>query len=150
MPVSPGQVFKPLVRLGKSPDDCWQWLGAKNEKGYPIKEINGRTMTAARWLWSQLFGPIPDGLVVSMRCGDPACINPHHMQMMSVTECNQRDRSGLTPQDVAQIRLLFENGAPADKLADRYLVDESTIYRICKRKSWKNVGKARIEEAAAA
>ena len=85
MPVSPGQVFKPLVRLGKSPDDCWQWLGAKNQKGYPIKEINGRTMTAARWLWSQLFGPIPDELVVSMRCGDQACINPHHMQMMSVT-----------------------------------------------------------------
>lgn len=147
MPVSPGQVLRPLVRIGKAPDDCWRWLGAKNEKGYGIKQWLGQTVPAARWLWSQLFGPIPDGMIVSPGCGEPACVNPHHLILLTAEECNQQSRSGLCPQDVALIRLLHENGSPAESLSRRFMVDESTIYRIVKRKSWKNVGKARREAA---
>lgn len=57
----PGETMKPLVRLGKTPDDCWEWIGRKHDNGYGKKQFHSRTLLAHRWLWTQLFGPIPGG-----------------------------------------------------------------------------------------
>jgi hypothetical protein len=73
-----GQVIKPLVKLGKRADDCWEWLGPKCSAGHGKKTFNGRDVLAHRWMWEQLFGPIPDGLVVFTTCENKGCINPHH------------------------------------------------------------------------
>lgn len=40
---------------------CWNWIGAVLPKGYGFLQIGGRTVTAHRWTWARLRGPIPDG-----------------------------------------------------------------------------------------
>lgn len=136
MPVTAGQILRPLVRIGKTPDECWQWLGARDGKGYGIKEYLGRTIRASRWMWIQLFGPLTEDDCISASCGTPGCVNPHHLRLMSIAEVNRETRSGLTAADVSDIRMLADNGVYADRLAERFMVDKSTIYRIIAKKSW--------------
>jgi hypothetical protein len=76
-----GQVLRALVRLGDSPGDCWQWLGRVNPNGYGKKQFQGKTMLAHRWVYQQLFGPIPEGLVINHLCSNRGCVNPHHLEL---------------------------------------------------------------------
>jgi len=136
----PGVTLKPLVKLGKEPGDCWTWTGSIDDGGYGRKQFAGKSMLAHRWLWMQLFGSIPDGLVVSHKCGNHACVNPHHLQAMTQAEnCRQGITASLTPADVVEIRRAKRHGGVnmRQHLADRYGVAPSTISDIWGRKSWR-------------
>ncbi|TAM22399.1 MAG: HNH endonuclease, partial [Nevskiaceae bacterium] len=118
-----GLTLKPLVRLGKRPDDCWEWLSVKTEGGYGKKQLGGKTLLAHRWMWTQLFGPIPDGLVIDHICANPGCVNPAHLRLCSQAE-NCRDGAGttLTSADVVEIKQAKKTRGPttANALALRY------------------------------
>lgn len=147
MPHLVGQTLKQLVRIGRRPDDCWAWLGATDAAGYAKKQVGGRTLLAHRWLWEQLFGPIPAGLVVAHGCDSRSCVNPHHLRL-----CTQADavRIGigttLTAGDADDIRRLYDGGLMAPLIAERFGVAESTIKSIVQRRSWRRT--TRTEAAA--
>lgn len=130
--------MKPLVQLGRQPDDCWRWLGPVDAAGYGRKTFGGRDVLAHRWIWMQLFGPIPDGLVVSNRCGTIGCLNPHHLQCVTQAEaCRNGANATLTPSDVREIR----NAQPrstvtAEILAERFGVTRSLVFDIWGRRAW--------------
>jgi hypothetical protein len=136
----PGTVLKPLVKLGRTPDDCYEWLGALNTNGVAQKRLGDRTYTARRWMWQQLFGPIPDGLVVTTTCGSLTCCNPHHLRCCFQADAN-RAGPGVTllPGDVAKIRAAAKtrNSHTASQLAARYGVTPNTIRDVWNRKSWR-------------
>jgi hypothetical protein len=122
---APGTTLKPLVKLGRDPADCWSWLGAIHEKsGYAHKQHAGATLLAHRWIWQTLFGPIPDGLIVSHTCGNRTCINPHHLRVTTQAEgCREGITASLTPADVTEIKRAGrgERGRNLrSHLADRY------------------------------
>lgn len=134
---APGSTLKPLVKLPKSPDQCWTWLGRISPAGRPIKQFNGNPTTAQRWIWQQFFGPIPDGLVVYNTCGNRACPNPHHLACGFQADAN---RSGaatkLLPADVQEIRHALANGLDVSRLAARFDVVPSTIRELGRGTSW--------------
>ncbi len=125
----------------RGPNECWPWLGAVNERGYPIKEYCGRTMPAQRCFWLQWFGPIPAEFVVSTKCGDPACMNPSHWRCVHQTTVQAEARGYLTPGDVQDIRRRRDGRTrhEAGLLAAKYQVSDSTIYRIWTGKTWPRV-----------
>lgn len=136
----PGAVLKPLVALGKSPGDCWHWLGSHSDEGVPTKTFNGQQMPARRWLWMQLFGPIPDGLVVTtmQNCGDKGCVNPHHFRACFQAEANRAGvQTLLMPADVAELRAARKKGLNSARvLAEHYGVSERAIHDVWARRSW--------------
>lgn len=138
MSVAPGMVLTPLIELGRTPADCWRWVGPVSHGGYPKKTYCGRDIPARRWMWMQLFGPIPDGLVISVNCGNQQCLNPHHLRANTQAEACRNGANTLLPQDVAEIRRARKQAGPGvrDALAERYGVSPTLISDIWGRRAW--------------
>lgn len=140
-----GQTLKPLVKLGRDPEACWEWLGCKRADGLALKQIAGRQVTARRWIWEQLFGPIPDGYVIAQACGNPGCINPFHLRRLTQADALREGSSAtLTAGDVADIRARFAADtskktltARARPIAADYEVSVATILDIVRGDTWK-------------
>ena len=137
----PGAVLKQLVAFGKTPSDCWTWLGNHDANGVPTKTYLGQQMPARRWLWMQLLGPIPEGLVVTTMptCGNKACVNPQHLRAVAQAEANRAGVGAvLLPADVQRIRRAKKDRGPntARVLADELGCSTRTIHDIWTGRSW--------------
>ncbi len=135
-----GQTVKPLVKLGRSAEDCWTWLGPKTPAGHGKKTYCGEDMLAHRWIWEMLFGPIPPGFVVYATCGRMGCTNPHHLACGYMADAQRSScQTKLLPSDVIDIRAAKKTAthATAGILAERYSVSPQTIRDIWANRSWR-------------
>ena len=137
---NPGQTLKPLVKLGKSPDDCWRWLGAIDAHGFGRKTAQGRDLLAHRWVWENFFGPIPNGFVVYHRgCSTLDCVNPHHLACGFPADAKRNSvQTLLLPADVIEIRAAKADASPTlvKHLADKHGCSPQTIRDIWRGDSW--------------
>jgi hypothetical protein len=140
MPHALGTTLKPLVRLGATPSDCWEWLGCVDLDGHGRKEVGGRSITCARWIWITLFGPVPEGLVITTSCGSKTCGNPHHLRCCAQADANRvAVHVTLLPSDVAEIKRAkrHRTSCTAVLLAERYGITKTTFYEIWKGRTWR-------------
>lgn len=76
---------------------CQVWLGCKNDKGYGVISIDGERYLAHRVAYEAAKGPIPDGLVLDHLCRNPPCVNPDHLEAVTLKENTLR---GIGPSAV--------------------------------------------------
>lgn len=75
---------------------CWVWQLALTSDGYGYKNLHrGHGVMAHRWFYEQLVGPIPEGLTIDHLCQVRACVNPAHMEPVTLEE--NIARRGRTP-----------------------------------------------------
>lgn len=74
-----------------SKNSCWIWIGAKNEKGYGVIQIDGKRHRAHRLVYELYVGSIPPGMLVCHSCDEPSCCNPKHLWLGTNAD-NQRDK----------------------------------------------------------
>lgn len=67
---------------------CIEWRGTIRN-GYGALSVNGKMRLAHRVAY-ELFAPIPDGLVLDHLCRNRPCINPDHLEPVTVAENNLR------------------------------------------------------------
>lgn len=71
-------------------DSCWLWAGGTNAYGYGVVDkVIDRVrcrMQAHRVMYENVVGPIPKGLVIDHLCRVRACVNPDHMEVVTVRE----------------------------------------------------------------
>lgn len=77
-----------LKKIG-STDDCWIWTAATT-KGYGVFWDGSAVVYAHRWSYEHHVGPIPDGLVLDHLCRIPACVNPTHLEPVTLAENTER------------------------------------------------------------
>lgn len=137
-----GSTLKALVQLPRDPMACWEWQGARNAQGVAQKQMGDETIPARRWMWMQLFGPIPTGMVVTTTCGSATCVNPYHLRCCFQAEaCRAGAHVTLLPSDVKEIREAGKQRSMhlAARLAERYGVSQQTIRDVWARRSWRPV-----------
>ncbi len=67
-------------------ETCWFWRGACNEKGYGYFHWDGHWRKAHRFAYELLIGPIPEGLTIDHLCFVRHCVNPVHMEPVTLRE----------------------------------------------------------------
>lgn len=90
------------------PDACWTWLSNHDGKGYG--RFKGQA--AHRVAYELLVGPIPYGLHIDHLCRNPACVNPTHMEPVTLAENTRR---GLNVSARNAIKTHCQYGHPFDE-----------------------------------
>lgn len=86
------QRFWSRVKPGP-PWECWEWQGGRTPAGYGQMGMNHRMHPAHRLAWEWTYGPIPDGLHIDHLCRNPPCVNPAHLEPVTVLENQLRGRA---------------------------------------------------------
>lgn len=65
---------------------CWLWRGEVTDKGYGRSYLQGKTLYAHRQSYQMLIGPIPEGLTLDHLCRIRNCVNPDHLEPVTLEE----------------------------------------------------------------
>lgn len=69
-----------------SPSGCWLWRHSLQTSGYGQISVYGRRIVAHRFAFEQRFGPVPTGAVLDHVCHVRHCVNPEHLQAVTVKQ----------------------------------------------------------------
>jgi hypothetical protein len=77
---------------------CWLWVGVRSSDGYGRFEIRNHQVSkvfkAHQMSWILLRGPVPDGLQLDHLCRVRHCVNPDHLEPVTMAE---NIRRGISP-----------------------------------------------------
>lgn len=128
-------------------EGCWNFGNTPGK--YGKLQICGKTVSAHRFAYEQLHGPIPEGMVVRHSCDNPQCVRPDHLSLGAPVE-NSRDmtsrdrqakgsRQGsarLSPADVIAMREARAAGATYRDLASQFGVSTSQVGNVITGHDW--------------
>ena len=150
--LSPIQRFRQKVEIGGE-TDCWEWIGAKIERGYGSMKYNGKIQKAHRISYQIYHGPLSSDWDVLHSCDNPKCVNPFHlkkgthmdnmMDMISKGRCflTKGTRNGNSKLDDIKVRYIrIYRRIPTKELSKKFGVACSTINMIKNGTSWKKTG----------
>ena len=149
----------------KKTNTCWLWIGSRDSRGYGIisrgAQTGKRLERSHRASWIIHFGPVPESICVLHRCDTPACVNPSHLFLGTLSD-NSRDmvskgrnfqnqgeknpRSKFTWEQVREIRRLLASGeASQSELCRRFHAGDGWMSDVAHGRLWKERHAVSIE-----
>lgn len=138
-----GRFWEKVDRCG--PDDCWEWLGAKDRRsGYGRVSDGEAVVYAHRLSWMLAFGAIPKFIgrrkaMVRHLCGNSSCVNPGHLAIGNGSDnnndCHEMGRRvRFTLEEIKIVRGLKLSGMSNIDMARKFKVCCGTIDNVLKGK----------------
>lgn len=122
-----------VMKTRSTPEGCVVWT-AHLRNGYGRFNAGGRVVSAHRFAYEALVGPIPEGHHIHHECENPACVNVDHLRPATNAENVQIGRAAkLNAEAVAHIR------RTGRELAERYGVSISRVSEIVRGVGWEGV-----------
>jgi len=91
---------------------CWLWTAHVTPKGYGQFGLDGKMRSVHRLAYEWLVGPIPEEMVLDHLCRVRHCVNPDHLEVVTVRENNLR---GFTIASQNHSKTHCKRGHPFDK-----------------------------------
>ena len=128
------------ARIDKQgPDECWNWTGDFNDRGYGRFSIKDRGYKAHRIAYALHFEYDPVNQRLYHTCGNPACCNPAHLTTLAVQIGIDNGTARLTEAEGREIRALDLQGVSLRELGRQFDVAPNTIKKIVDRKTWRHI-----------
>ena len=67
-------------------DSCWNWQKDFNRKYGRFDLYNNKEISAHRVAYEWFVGPIPENLTIDHVCKNTKCVNPDHLEIVSLQE----------------------------------------------------------------
>lgn len=95
---------------------CWLWTGTLDRNGYGRTTIRaagrGRYKFAHRIAYELFVEPIPSGLVIDHKCKVHCCVNPSHLEAVTLEENVRRGNGGQAARKRHMARTHCKRGHP--------------------------------------
>lgn len=65
---------------------CWEWVGGRSGNGYGAWTVGGRQRGAHCVMYERHKGPVPKGLCLDHLCRNIVCVNPDHLEAVTIRE----------------------------------------------------------------
>lgn len=103
-------------KVSKAEGGCWIWQGYIAETGYGRLNASGKTVYAHRASYEIHVGPIPEGLTIDHLCRVRACVNPDHLEVVTLKENIARS---FAPSAIAARENICQRG---------HVLDDANVY----------------------
>lgn len=138
----------------RTPEECWEWQGTRDEDGYGVLTYRGKQLRANRVAVELFERPLEDDEWSLHHCDNPPCCNPGHLYIgLSVDNvadriARKRDRPQrgeqrwnvkLDSDKVREIREAAATGESHTANAPRFGVSREAISAVVRRVTWKHV-----------
>lgn len=81
--MTPSERFWSKVELAEG--DCWEWAAYRCPDGYGRFSVSrSQRVQAHRYSYEAMVADIPPGLTIDHLCRNRACVNPYHLEPVSV------------------------------------------------------------------
>lgn len=107
--------------------ECWEYIGFVDKNGYGQFWSNGKTVMAHRFSYELYIGKIPEGLTVDHLCKNTSCVNPAHMELVTLSENSLRNTT--SQNNLKKTHCL--RGHPFSK--ENTYIHKTTKERVCRK-----------------
>ncbi len=91
--------FSPIPTVnGTITESCWIWIGPHIPTGYGICTFKSQSKLAHRIVYEIFNGQIPEGMVLDHLCRIKPCVNPDHLEIVTINENARRTWIDYKPQ----------------------------------------------------
>jgi len=108
--------------------NCWLWTAYTCPEGYGRFVADEFPSTLAhRIAYELIVGPIPEGLTIDHLCRNPSCVNPSHLEPVTIEENLRRAEAARVPVTHCK------RGHPFDEVNTLHTRDGRRACRTCRR-----------------
>ena len=85
----PEDRFRAKIQVNEE-TGCHEWTAYCDQKGYGAFSFDRKVVKAHTFAYELAKGPIPEGLHIDHLCRNKSCVNPEHLEVVTLAENNRR------------------------------------------------------------